>query len=506
MPMRGSPRTFPSGVETSPLYVNRLRLRTRSARACQLTAIAAVAVAFAAAASTAGAVNVNVVRQGEAPKNPPANNFYYKTIQAAVNASKSGDWVLIEPGKYDEEVRVTSAQEGIKIRGLDRNAVIIDGQHKPKPEGSNGIEIFKTSNVSVENLTVRNFDRASLNGENGNEIWWNGGDGSGVIGAHGWTGRFLTAYDDGLNGGYGIFTSNEMNGSWENIYASGFNDAGMYIGACRECEARVNKAVMENSALGYSGSNSGGKLIIEHSVFRNNSAGIAPNSENPSDPPPPQDGACNSGSNTSPTPTFTTTRIERCTRFQNNVVESNNNLTTPANESAARAPWGVGVELPGTYADLSESNTIKGNANVGVLGFEFPNPFEPPLFEHTIFFQLAGNKIQGNQFSGNGTGGGAFAGDVTLEGGLFGQKESTNNCLSENHFSAATHPAKIEKTWGCQNKTTPNPEEFGAIEYVLELQAQSQARTSVGQPVPPAQKTMPTPCAGVPNNPLPCQP
>jgi hypothetical protein len=460
-------------------------------------------VAFGAFAGAAGAANTNIVSQGTPPEKPPDHNFYFKTIQAAVNASKNGDWVLIEPGVYTEEVKVTAAQSGIHIRGLNRNTVILDGQSMPAPEGSNGIEIFKANNVSVENLTVRNFDRATPDGPNGNEIWWNGGDGSGVIGATGWTGKYLTAYDTGFNGGYGIFTSNETKGSWENIYASGFNDSGMYLGACRECNAKINHAVMEDSALGYSGSNSGGKLVIENSIIRNNSAGLAPNSENPGDPPPPQDGACNSGQNTNPTPTFTSTGIPHCTIFKNNVVESNNNLTTPVNESTARSPWGIGVELPGVYADMVQNNVIKNNVNVGVFGFEFPNPFPPG--PETIYFQFAGNKIQGNKFTGNGTSGAEFAGDVTLEGGAFGQQESTNNCLEGNKFTAPTHPANIQKTWGCQNHTTPNPEEFGVIGYILQLQAESAARTSVPQPAPPDQPTMNDPCGGVPNGPLPCK-
>src|SRR6202011_3988598 len=108
---------------------------------------------------------------------------------------------------------------------------------------------------------------------------------------------------------------------------------------------------------------------------------------------PPQDGACNSGENTSATPKFTSTKIARCTIFRDNLMTENNNLTTPANSTTAEAPWGVGVELVGTYADLLEGNTISKNANNGVLGFEFPNGTPEPTF-----FQLAGNKIANNEF------------------------------------------------------------------------------------------------------------
>jgi hypothetical protein len=420
--------------------------------------------------------------------------------------------VLIEPGTYDEPVLVTEKQSGIWIRGMNRNTVIIDGQNKP----GNGIEILKANDVWVENLTVKNFDTGCENC--GNEIWWNGGAGSAKIGAHGWFGAYLTAYDTGLNGGYGLFTGNETEGSWNNIYASGFNDSGMYIGACQECNARVTGATMEKNALGYSGSNSGGKLAIENSTFRNNSSGVVPNSENPGDPPPPQDGECGRENTEKPNPTpenITTTNIQRCTVIRNNLITENNNLTVPVNESTARAGFGTGVILPGDYADLIEHNVISKNTNDGVFGIEFPNPFTPPPFfnppfQGTIFFQLAGNKISNNQFVRNGhSHGGPFTGDVTLASGaneIFRERESQskNNCLSGNSFGDGTFPKGIQGTWGCQNNTTPNPGGApAAYEYILAATEEAAAlRTPVGQPEPPPQPTMPNPCEGVPKNPL----
>jgi hypothetical protein len=488
----------------------RLRSRGRVASASHAVAVALVAVAFAVAASAAAAAGqVNIVRQGTAPSKVPANTHYYKTIQLAVNASTGGDWVLIEPGVYDEAVKVTSAQSGLWIRGMNRNTVIIDGQKKP----GNGIEVLKANNVYIENLTVRNFDTGCENC--GNEIWWNGGSGSGKVGAHGWWGRYLTAYDTGLNGGYGIFTDNETEGSWENIYASGFNDSGMYLGACQECNARITGAVMENNALGYSGSNSGGKLAIEWSAFRHNAVGIAPNSENPGDGPPPQDGECGRPNieNPNPTPIITTTNIQRCTVLRHNAVIENNNLTVPVNGSTGVAPWGAGVELPGDYADLVEGNVIAGNPTNGVLAFEYPNPFTPENgFEGTLFFQLAGNRISSNLMFANGSRGGAFTGDVTMAGGfseVFGYPEShsVNNCVSSNLLTDATFPAKIQGTWGCQNSTTPSPGGgLAAVEYLVALQTEAAEirakHPPVGQPAPPPQQTMPNVCQGVPKNPL----
>jgi hypothetical protein len=467
-----------------------------------------VAVAFGAFASGAAA-EVKIVSQSK-----PEGGQYFKTIQAAVNAATKGDYVLIEPGVYDEAVKVTSAQSGIWIRGMNRNTVILDGQHKV----DNGIEVKLANNVWVENLTVKNFDFGSgcPDEECGNGIWWTGGKDSGKVGAEGWFGSYLTAYETGLNGGYGLFAQNEVKGSWNNIYASGYSDSGMYIGACQECDARVTGATMENNALGYSGSNSGGKLAIEESTFRNNSSGIVPNSENPGDAPPPQDGECGRSNNVEvePTPIITTTNIQRCTVIRNNLITENNNLTVPVNESTARAGFGTGVILPGDYADLIEKNVISKNVNDGVFGIEFPNPFTPPPFfnppfEGTIFFQLAGNKISNNQFLRNGTHGGPFTGDVTLGSGaneifLGVESQSKNNCLSGNSFGDPTFPKGIQGKLSCSSSTTPNPGGApGVYEYILAAGEEAAAlRKPTAQPAPPPQPTMPNPCEGVPKNPL----
>jgi hypothetical protein len=285
----------------------------------------------------------------------------------------------------------------------------------------------------------------------------------------------------------------------------------MYLGACPECKAVINKATMEFNALGYSGSNSGGKLIIENSTFRHNSTGVAPNSENPGDGPPPQNGACQHSKplkhHRGSLPEFSTTEFEHCTIIRENLITENTDLKTPASGSAAAAPWGAGVLLPGDYGDLVENNTITNNASDGVLAFEYPNPFPPTT--KTIYFQNAGNRVVNNKFSGNGKLGKSaqFEGDLVFEGGAFGTKTSTNDCASGNTFTDAVFPAGIETTWGCQNKTTPNPTPNGSewgpgVEYLQTLQGESEKRVQEPQAAPPEQETMPNPCEHVPNNPL----
>jgi hypothetical protein len=495
-----------------------------------LAAIASLAalLVFATGAMARKTQHVFIVSQAGTPEGSiPPNVAYFTTIQAAVNATgkNENDWILVEPGVYDEEVKVTHEHSGIHIRGMNRNSVILDGQSKPAPNGSNGILVEKADDVWIENMTARNYDRSTPDGANGNAFWWTGGDESGKDGAKGWWGRYLTAYDTSLSGGYGIFTNNETQGSWEHIYASGYNDSGIYIGACWECQALVNDATIEDNAVGYSGSNSGGRLVIENSTFRNNSAGIVPNGENPGDGPPPSNGMCNAKKprKRNPYHLFASTNIERCTIYRKNLVTENNNLEAPANPSTEVAPWGVGVELPGVMADEVTENTITNNVNNGVLGFEYPNPYPPRECDaqeveeaeekgegctKTIYFQLSGDKIANNTLENNGTNGSSpFNSQILLEGGLFPHKRYTsdNDCVSGNTFvgSTTTWPEEIEGKWGCQNTTTPPPGDPPALEYVEQLSEESVIfRHAQPQPAPGPQETMPHPCEGVPADPL----
>ena len=63
----------------------------------------------------------------------------YRTIQAAVNAAKPGDWVLVAPGDYktksfrapagnsDHPAGVLITTPRLHLRGMNRNTVIVDG-------------------------------------------------------------------------------------------------------------------------------------------------------------------------------------------------------------------------------------------------------------------------------------------------------------------------------------------------------------------------------------------
>jgi hypothetical protein len=402
-----------------------------------------------------------------------------RSIQAAVNKATPCDWILVAPGTYPGSVVIRTPD--LHLRGLDRNRVVIDGRHR---KGVNGIEV-RASDVWVENLTVRNFDRRTPNAENGNEVWW--------YEAHGWHGNYLTVYDTGLLGGYGLFAERSTGGEWDWVYAAGFDDSGLYIGACRDCRATVSHVLVERNPVGYAGTNSGGHLIVEDSLFRNNAVGLSLNSSE-SDPPPPQLGTCDASTNRSVTPRITSTALSRCTLVRRNRIVANNNLSVPSNTSSERPGWGIGIVLLGTYGDLVTQNVLARNRSVGVLALEFP--WWLPTRRQTVHFQLAGNRIERNAIRGSSI-------SIAIEGGLFGSKRSVDNCFWKNRYPSSL-PRDL-RSFTCDKARTPNPAK-AASEQILALVAKLHnrflARRARGQPIPPPQPTMPNPCAGAPSNPL----
>jgi hypothetical protein len=400
----------------------------------------------------------------------PKGVAHYDTIQSAVNAAKPGDWVLIWPGVYHEKSKqwptagVWIQTPDLHIRGLDRSRVIIDGsngtaQH-PCPSapalqdtnggrGRDGIVVYKASGVTIDNLTV--CDYLSGTGGHGNEIWWNGGDGTGTIGEGSYSGSFLTAtsmYGPSVHSQnlaqYGIFVSNSSGpGLITDSYASNMADAAYYIGACqRRCDTEMSWDQGTNSALGYSGTNAGGKLLITDSVFNDNRTGLAPNSLNNDDAPPPQDGRC---------PGSTTTL---CMIIEHNLIINNNNANVPT--SGLMPAVGAGVEISGGSWDTVRDNIIADQGSWGVVTHDYPDTEKPPPGSHCqggvqvspglCDFTAHGNRVYANEFHDDG-----FFGNVTNSDmatvGLLPTSANPRNCFYGNTDTSGTltsEPAKIE--------------------------------------------------------------
>ena len=460
----------------------------------------------------------------------------YRTIQAAVAAAKPGDTILVGPGVYHEattsEDGVLITTPGVRLRGMDRNGVILDGTlptsprpcssdaaaQSPTPNGRNGIEV-KANGVYVENLTVCNF-LSSAGAENGNEVWWNGGDGSGKMGMSTYWGNYLTATSSFFAGSdapmaqYGIFVSNAGGpGSVKQSYANNMGDSAFYVGACPDCNGVLDGVHAEHSALGYSGTNSGGHLSITNSEWDDNKAGIVPNSLNNDDAPPPQDGACPNGG-TGPTGTHS------CTVIENNFVHDNNDPNVPGSGIAGSAPVGTGIEVAGGRNDTVLSNRVEHNGAWGIVVHDFPDTETPPPISNcqggtqvpgaVCYFPAFGNEVATNALRDNGFFGNPTNSDLAAAT----MAHDPGNCFHGNTDpnGVTSDPPDIQNPAVMGTCGVPNQGDTTVL--VAELVCASSVfgtcpgvpgatyprTTAVTMPAAPPQATMPDPCAGVPPN------
>ncbi len=506
----------------------------------QLAAAAALAAWMAAAGAAPQVLQVGTF-QGRAGG--------FATIQAAVHAAHPGDWILIAPGDYHEQgspqAGVWIGTPGVHLRGMDRNGVIVDGTNPgfgacssdpaaqnlgPGGAGRNGIEVYKVDGVSIENLTACNF-LSDANGNLGNEIWWNGGDGSGLIGMGSFHGAYLTASSTFFQASvpnaaqYGVFVSNARGpGLIEHAYASNMADSSFYIGACADCNMALRFVHAQNSALGYSGTNAGGHLLIEDSEWDHNRSGIVPSSLANDDPPSPQDGACPGIPGSS------------CTLIRNNFVHDNNNPNTPASGLAATGVIGSGIDLTGGRNNTVVNNLVTRNGSWGILLNDYPdssgplvptycqggvvdfNP--PPPFDQLLgplvpcYFFSTGNRVKDNVLWGNGffgNPGNADLGNVALPG-------PAGNCFAGNidpqPGGVTSAPGNLQDPAAagtCGTPWNPDPGQLAVIfsqTYCASIGPASGACNGAVYPATtavvmfpiPRQAGMPDPCEGVPAN------
>ena len=152
----------------------------------------------------------------------------------------------------DHDLPLDLAYDRIQSQGVRCLPVLRSGDPAAQDFGAggagrNGIEVRMVDGVSIENLTACNF-LGGATGENGNQIWWNGGDGSGRIGMGSYRGAYLTASTTWFDAAvphaaqYGIFASNARGpGLIERSYASNMADSSFYVGACADCNAVLRR-------------------------------------------------------------------------------------------------------------------------------------------------------------------------------------------------------------------------------------------------------------------------
>ena len=353
-----------------------------------LTALMAMATPVIATPTATAATKGSIIR---VPSDKP-------TIQAAVDASKSGTLILIAPGTYKEAVVVSPKHPNIVIRGEDRATTILDGEFSSEAGKENGFKVF-ADGVAIENMTVQNF---STNG-----FYW--------IGAKGYRGSYITAI---RNGDYGIYAFDSVKGQFDHAYASGSPDAGFYIGQCYPCDALIVDSESEWNGLGYSGTNAGGNLLIARSSWHDNRAGIVPNS--------------GTGEKLYP---------QRETTIIGNSVYDNNNAGTAAIE-IAQVAIGNGILIAGGNNNLVERNRVENHTVTGIGIIPLPETVLNPDSATAKDFDSKRNSVLANIVQKN-------LYDLVSVTSLTDASDSGKNCFAGNTYTTSS-PTDIEKVLPCK--------------------------------------------------------
>jgi hypothetical protein len=353
------------------------------------------------------------------------------TLQAAVAQATPGDEIVLAAGTYPGGVVVPEAKHDLTIRGVDRNAVVLDGADRRK----NGI-VVHADGVSILNLSAHNFTE--------NALYWDGAD------------RFRASYVTVWNvGEYGVYVEDGEHGRVDHAYVSGAARAAYYVGECRPCDARIARVVARLSAIGYSGTNATG-VDIRNSTWDRNGAGIVPNTY-ANEALPPQ---------------------ERATIMRNTVTRSGR-AAVPI-KTALAGFIGIGIAIAGGNANFVAANRVTGSERFGIAVFptarfvDFsggPEPGPP--------WRPRGNTVWLNTVRGSGQA------DLALAAGV-----GRRNCFTRNR-AARSAPRDLPR----RTCTGPSSTGDALVAKELTRPVRVMMRETIRRRQPPSYTSMPAPPA-----------
>lgn len=278
------------------------------------------------------------------------------TIAEAIARADPGDTILVGRGTYPGGYVVPRDRHGITIRGVDRNAVLLDGENTRR----SGI-VVHADGVSILNLSAHDFPVDGFR--------WEDAD------------RFRASYLTVWNvGQYGIYVEGGERGTVDHDFVSGAGDAAYYVGECEHCDATVAHVVAALSAVGYSGTNAS-DVVIRDSVWDRNGAGILPNTY----------------ANEAHAP-------QRRATIVRNTVTGSGRARVPINTPLAGF-IGIGIGVGGGSDDVVRDNSVRASERYGIAVFPTARRIafaSPAAHDPGPPWRAAGNTVARNTLSRSG--------------------------------------------------------------------------------------------------------
>jgi parallel beta-helix repeat protein len=331
------------------------------------------------------------------------------TIQAAVDAARPGDTVMVPAGAYRESVLIDKSD--LTLRG-SRGAVIDaqgftngirvgSGEEAPGPAGFPVCPPLALRNVTIEGLTVQNAE------DNG--VFLIGVDGFRVHG-----GRYVG------NDEYGVFPRCSTRGVVDGNFAEGANDTGIYVGNDTDVTVSGNRAVGNTSGFEVENSSN---VVVRGNQATGNTAGVL---------------------------VFVLPGLPRTTTnhvlVEGNVVSHNNRpnpVPLDSGEELGLVPTGSGIlDIAGDDVTFRH-NVVLGNDSVGIAVVASPFAGEDPRVEpNPDRTRVVGNVILRNGLRPDPLRAGDRAADIVYDG------SGAGNCFAGNVFRT-DFPSGITTQFPC---------------------------------------------------------